>query len=119
MFVVFKWSIITFIGYLEEAKCDKTAQSFLEHSPHLSECLAVNKEGKGFNTRPAGYSLTDILDEYCEIRSMGKYWQLSEMDSRCHEFQTFARLCRRRSSFQLHTGIFNFVRCSILFMVLI
>ncbi|XP_023715408.1 uncharacterized protein LOC111868708 isoform X3 [Cryptotermes secundus] len=57
-------------GYLEELKCDNAAQSFLEHCSHLSECLAVNKKGKGFNTRPAGYSLTDILDEYCEIRSM-------------------------------------------------
>jgi hypothetical protein len=69
MLVVYEWSII---GYLEEAKCDEAAQSFLEHSPHLSECLAVNKEGKGFNTRPAGCSLTDILDEYCEIRRLGK-----------------------------------------------
>lgn len=65
-------SIIIFIGYLDDAKCDEAAHSFLEHSSHLSECLAANKEGKRFNTRPAGYSLTDILDEYCEIRSMGK-----------------------------------------------
>jgi hypothetical protein len=72
MLGVFKWSIFNFIGYLEEAKCDRAAQSFLENSPHLSECLAVNKEGKGFNTRPAGHSLTDILDEYCEIRNMSK-----------------------------------------------
>lgn len=61
-----------FVGYLVEAKCDDAAQSFLEHCPHLSECLAVNKEGKGFNTRPAGCCLTDVLDEYCEIRRMGK-----------------------------------------------
>lgn len=70
-------SIIIFVGYLDETKCGEAAQSFLEHCYHLSECLAVNKEGKGFNTRPAGYSLTDILDEYCEIRSMGKCWQLT------------------------------------------
>jgi len=57
---------------LDEAKCGEAARSFLEHCSHLSECLAANKGGKGFNTRPAGYSLTDILDEYCEIRSMGK-----------------------------------------------
>jgi hypothetical protein len=86
MYVVFERSVIAFIGYLEEEKCDKAAQSFLEHCTHLSECLAVNKEGKGFNTRPAGYSLTDILDEYCEIRSMGKCWPLSEMDMGCREF---------------------------------
>jgi hypothetical protein len=64
---------VMFVGYLYEAKCDEAAHSFLEHCPHLSECLAVNKEGKGFNTRPTGCSLTDILDEYCEIRSMGKW----------------------------------------------
>jgi hypothetical protein len=91
MFGLFQWSIITFIGYLEEAKCDRAAQTFLEHSSHLSECLAASKEGKGFNTRPAGYSLTDILDEYCEIRSMSKCRTQSEIDSEFHEFQIFAR----------------------------
>jgi len=66
-------SILIFIGYLdEEAKCDEAARSFLEHCCHMSECVAVSKEGKAFNTRPAGYCLTDILNEYCEIHSMGK-----------------------------------------------
>jgi len=65
-------SIIIFIGYLDEAKCHEAALSFLEHSPHLSECLAVSKEGKTFNTRSLGYSLMDILEEYSEIHSMGK-----------------------------------------------
>jgi hypothetical protein len=116
MFVVFEWLVVTFIGYLEEEKCDNAAQSFLEHSSHMTECLAVTKEGRGFNTRPGGYSLTDILEEYCEIRSMGKCWTLSEMDPECHKFQTLARLCR--SSFQLHIDIFCFVGCSILSMVI-
>jgi len=66
-------SVIIFIGYLDEAKCDEAARSFLERSCHLSECVAVSKEGKAFNTRPTGYCLTDILNEYCEIHSMGKY----------------------------------------------
>ncbi|XP_069685449.1 serine-rich adhesin for platelets-like isoform X2 [Periplaneta americana] len=57
-------------GYLESAKCNDAARNFLEKSPHLSECLAVFKEGRGFNTKPGGYSLQDILDEYCEIRSL-------------------------------------------------
>jgi len=65
-------SIIIFIGYLDEEKCDESARSFLEHSSHLSECRAASKGGKGFNTRPLGYNLTDILDEYCEIRNIGK-----------------------------------------------
>ncbi|KAJ4444188.1 hypothetical protein ANN_05978, partial [Periplaneta americana] len=56
--------------YLESAKCNDAARNFLEKSPHLSECLAVFKEGRGFNTKPGGYSLQDILDEYCEIRSL-------------------------------------------------
>jgi len=43
-------SIIIFIGYLHEAKCDKAARSFLEHSSDLSERLAATKEGKGFST---------------------------------------------------------------------
>ncbi|XP_046610190.1 serine-rich adhesin for platelets-like isoform X2 [Neodiprion virginianus] len=51
-------------GYLEDQKCNEAARSFLEASPHLHECRTAVLNGRRFNTRVNGYTLTDIFDKF-------------------------------------------------------
>ena len=62
-----------FSGYLEDNNCHEAAVKFLEQCPHLSECLSLHNDGKRFKTRVDGYSLQNLLDEYCEVRTLGMY----------------------------------------------
>ncbi|PSN50444.1 hypothetical protein C0J52_04941 [Blattella germanica] len=57
-------------GYLKDNGCNNTAQTFLEESCHLAECLSLHREGKKLKTKVDGYSLVRLLDEYCEARNL-------------------------------------------------
>jgi len=62
-----------FAGYLQEEGCDEAAKCFLEKSPHLAECLRLFHMGRKLVTKVSGYTLLNILEEFCSVYSIGKY----------------------------------------------
>jgi hypothetical protein len=65
--------IVLFLGYLEELKCSRAAQEFLESSPLLSECLAAHNNGRRIISRVCGRTLNQIIDDHCDAHTLSKY----------------------------------------------
>ncbi|OAD57122.1 hypothetical protein WN48_02696 [Eufriesea mexicana] len=59
-------------GYLESQKCMEAAKIFLETSPHLQECRTVISNGKRFSTKVNKMALTDVIEKFFAINSVGK-----------------------------------------------
>ncbi|KAK3907671.1 Protein NPAT [Frankliniella fusca] len=58
------------LGYLEEEKCGEAAKCFLNTSPHLAEIRHISQKGKKYPTKVNGFSLKDVLDEYCMVHTI-------------------------------------------------
>ncbi|KAL7306950.1 hypothetical protein TKK_0000706 [Trichogramma kaykai] len=57
-------------GYLNYEKCTESAKTFLHESPHLEECRTVVSCGRSFSSRVSGYTLMDILEQFCLVSSI-------------------------------------------------
>lgn len=62
------------LGYLEDLKCSRAAQEFLESCPLLSECLTAHNNGRRIISRVYGYSLKDIIDDHCDAHNLSKLY---------------------------------------------
>lgn len=57
-----------------DEKCEVTAKTLLEESPHLQECHTVILGGRRFTTRVGGLDLVDILEKYCAVSDISEYF---------------------------------------------
>ncbi|XP_034232674.1 LOW QUALITY PROTEIN: serine-rich adhesin for platelets-like [Thrips palmi] len=55
------------LGYLEDEKCTDAAKCFLDSSLHLNEIRILAQKGKKYPTKVNGFSLAEVLEEYCLI----------------------------------------------------
>lgn len=72
VYVIVPNCVCVLSGYLEGEQCEQAAKCFLDTSQHLSEYRQMAQRGKRYPTKVNGYSLKEVLEEYCLVHSIGE-----------------------------------------------